>query len=281
MFEHFKSGGNMSDTRCSISLIVNGQRWQQEAVALAELEPIQRPWSLVGLQDYVRIIVGSQLGHTMVQIDFADQRWCRAKGNPADGEAVAAGFAVASTPHITTDDVGAGLALDAAESVALHGADVVVTVGSQIQWQPLRLKLEAASVQLFELLLPPNGKVVVSSDRVIDLRDRARGQYQSSPVSALFKPMPPTPGSSAADGAAPSAPDPGEPTSANAIIGTVKSLANGYGILTRKDGRGDVQFLAGHVAPPGFEFVELGDIMRFDVVRLPSGKWQAQRVVRS
>jgi cold shock CspA family protein len=61
----------------------------------------------------------------------------------------------------------------------------------------------------------------------------------------------------------------------------VKSLANGYGIITRKDGRGDVQFMSGHVMAPGFDFVEVGDTMRFDVVRMPSGKWLAQRVVRS
>ena len=40
-------------------------------------------------------------------------------------------------------------------------------------------------------------------------------------------------------------------------------------------------FLPGHVAPPGFEFIEVGDTLRFDVVRTASGKWQAQRVVRA
>ena len=272
----------MADKRCSISLIVNAERWQQEASALAELEGIAKPWSLGGLQDYVRLIVGSQLGFTFEQTDLVDQRWCRAKANPGDGEAVSAGFSVTTTPHITTDDMGAGLALDAVESAALNGPDVVVTVGSQMQWQPLRLKLESRAIQLFELLLTAAGKVVVSGDRVIDLRDRARREFQLSPASALFKPIPPVPGSRAPevdDSAAAAAAD--ESFAANAISGTVKSLANGYGIITRKDGRGDVQFLSGHVMAPGFEFVEVGDIMRFDVVLMPSGKWLAQRVNRS
>ena len=272
----------MADKRCSISLIVNAERWQQEASALAELEGIAKPWSLGGLQDYVRLIVGSQLGFTFEQTDLVDQRWCRAKANPGDGEAVSAGFSVTTTPHITTDDMGAGLALDAVESAALNGPDVVVTVGSQMQWQPLRLKLESRSLQLFELLLTAAGKVVVSGERVIDLRDRARRESQRSPASALFKPIPMVPGSRApdvVDSAAPTSAD--DSFAANAISGTVKSLANGYGIITRKDGRGDVQFLSGHVMAPGFEFVEVGDTMRFDVVLMPSGKWLAQRVVRS
>ena len=271
----------MSDKRCSISLIVNGSRWQQEAVALAETEPILRPWSLGGLQDYVRLLVGAQLGFTLEQTDLVDQRWCRAKATPSDGEAVAAGFSVTSTPHITLEDMGAGLALDAMESVAVNGPEVVVTVGSQMQWQPLRLKLESGSVQLFELLLPPSGKALVSGDRVLDLRDRARRDYQVSPVSALFKPIPVAAGTQSATATAESSPADDESLAANAISGTVKSLANGYGIITRKDGRGDVQFLAGHVKPPGFDFVEIGDTMRFDVVRMPSGKWLAQRVVRA
>ena len=269
----------MADTRCSISLIVNAQRWHEEAVALTELEGIDKPWSLGGLQDYVRLIVGSQLGFTFDQTDFVDQRWCRAKANPADGEAVTAGFAVTTTPHITTDDMGAGLALDAAESAALYSPNVVVMVGSQMQWQPLRMKLEFSGLQLFEFLLSPAGKVVVSTDRVIDLRFRARKEFQSSPVSALFKPMPVAPEVAAAEAAKGGGAD-DESFAANAIVGTVKSLANGYGIITRKDGRGDVQFLSGHVKAPGFEFIELGDTLRFDVVRMPNGKWLAQRVVR-
>ena len=270
----------MAYKRCSISLVVNAQRWQQEAVALAELEGVAKPWSLVGLQDYVRLIVGSQLGFTFDQTDFVDQRWCRAKANPADGEAVAAGFNVTTTPHITAEDMGAGLALEAAESAALNGPDVVVSVGSQMQWQPLRQKLESRSLQLFELLLSAAGKVVVSGDRVIDLRDRARREFRVSPVSALFKPAPLAPGNRPPDGVeAAEATD--DSLAANAISGTVKSLANGYGIITRKDGRGDVQFLAGHVMAPGFDFVEVGDTLRFDVARMPSGKWLAQRVVRS
>lgn len=270
----------MADKRCSISVIVNAGRWQQEAAALAEFEGIDKPWSLGGLQDYVRLIVGSQLGFTFEQTDLVDQRWCRAKANAGDGEAVSAGFSVTTTPHITTDDMGAGLALDAVESAALNVPDVIVTVGSQMQWQPLRLKLESRSLQLFELLLTTAGKVVVSGDRVIDLRDRARREFQSSPASALFKPIPLAPGSRAPE-IADSVATADDSFAANAISGTVKSLANGYGIITRKDGRGDVQFLAGHVMAPGFDFVEIGDNMRFDVVHMPSGKWLAQRVVRA
>ena len=269
-----------SERRCSISLIVNAQRWQQDAVAFAALSQIRRPWSLSGLQDYARLIVGSQLGFTLEQTDLVDQRWCRDKAHPGDREAVAAGLTVCTAPHINAEDMGAGLALDAAESAAINGPDVIVTVGSQMQWQPLRLKLESRSLQLFELLLPAAGKVVVSGERVIDLRDLARREYQVSPVSALFKPMPVMAGD--APKAAPqsmSAHD--DSFAANAISGTVKSLANGYGMITRKDGRGDVQFLAGHVVAPGFDFVEIGDTLRFDVVRVSSGKWLAQRVVRA
>ena len=40
-------------------------------------------------------------------------------------------------------------------------------------------------------------------------------------------------------------------------------------------------YLAGHVVAPGFDFVEIGDTLRFDVVRVSSGKWLAQRVVRA
>lgn len=271
----------MSDTRCSISLIVNGSRWEQDAAALAELEPLKRAWSLVGLQDYVRLIVGAQLGFTLERTDLVDMRWCRAKAAGSDGEAVAAGLKVISAPHISVDDVGAGLALEAAESACLFVPNVVVTVGSQIQWQPLRLKLEANAVQLFELLLTSAGKVVVSGDRVIDLRDMARRKFGQSPEAALFKPIPADPSNLSANTTVDSADAEEASFAANAISGTVKSLANGYGIITRKDGRGDVQFLAGHVVAPGFAFVEIGDTMRFDVVRLPSGKWVAQHVVRA
>ena len=271
----------MSDKRCSISLIVNGSRWHPEGVELAELEGLRRPWSLGGLQDYVRLIVGSQLGATFEQTDFVDQRWCRAKASPSDGEAVTAGFKVTTTPHISAEDVGAGLALEAVESACLFMPTVVVTVGSQIQWQPLRLKFESNALQLFELLLSASGKVVVSGPRIIDLRDMARRKFKQSPEAALFKPIPMDPSNFSADTTVDSDAVNDASFAANTISGTVKSLANGYGIITRKDGRGDVQFLAGHVVAPGFQFVELGDIVRFDVVCQPSGKWLAQRVVRS
>lgn len=269
----------MSDTRCSISLVVNGGRWLQEGEALVTQNAVPRRWSLGGLQDYVRLTVGARLGHVLEQVDLKEQRWCRTRPNDADGEAVIAGFSVITAPHIGIDDAGAGLALDAVE-VALGGCQVVVTVGSQMQWMPLRQKLEANGIQLVELLLPATGKVVVSTDRVIDLRELARHGYDESPVSALFKPIPVAPGRPKE--VAKESPDSqDESFAANAITGVVKSLANGYGIVTRKDGRGDVQFLAAHVAPPGFDFIEVGDSVRFDVVRATTGKWLAQRVVRA
>lgn len=271
--------GFMAEMRCSISLVINGGRWLQEGEALVAQGDVPRLWSLAGLQDYVRLSIGGRLGHTLEQTAIVEQRWCRAKPGAADGEAVAAAAAVVTAPHVTADDTGAGLALEAVEAAALVKCDVMVTVGSQITWQPLRQKLEAAGVQLVELLLPASGKVVVSTERVIDLRELVKRQHGNSPVSAMFKTV-----------AAPAVNAPAatrntvehdDSFAANAILGTVKALAKGYGTVTRKDGRGEVQFLAGHVSPPGFEFIEVGDTVRFDVVKVSSGKWQAQRVVRS
>ena len=269
----------MSDTRCSIGIVVNGGRWQQEGDALVSQKAVPRTWSLGGLQDYVRLTVGARLGHVLEQIDLREQRWCRTRSNAADGEAVAAGFSIVTSPHVGADDPGAGLSLEAVE-IALTGCQVVVSVGGQMQWMPLRQKLEAAGVQLIELLLPATGKVVVSSERVIDLRELARRGHGESPVSALFKPIPVA--LSQTHEITRESPAPQDDSfAANAITGVVKSLAKGYGIVARKDGRGDVQFLAAHVAPPGFDFIEVGDSVRFDVVRGTNGKWLAQRVVRA
>ena len=85
-------------------------------------------------------------------------------------------------------------------------------------------------------------------------------------------------GSAPADIAPEATPDAG--FAANAARGTVKSLANGYGMAKRKDGLADVQFMANQVTAPGFDFLEVGDELRFDVVQVASGKWFAQRVVR-
>jgi cold shock CspA family protein len=267
----------MTDKRCSISVVVNGQRWLEEGDALAELPGMPRRWSLCGLQDFVRISVGAKLGYTFENTDFVEQRWCRAKANAGDAEAISAGFTVATTPHITTSDPGAGLSLEAVEIAATSDTHVVVTVGSHMQWLPLRQKLEARSSELFELLLPATGKVVVSTDRVIDIRELARQHFADDPAKALFRAPPVVAGDPDAAAEAPTA---DVSLAANAARGTVKSLAKGYGIITRKDGLGDVQFLAAHVQAPGFEFVEVGDDMRFDVVQASSGKWVAQRVVR-
>ena len=271
----------MADKRCSISLVVNGQRWLEEGEALAEQPRVPRAWSLYGLQDFVRILVGSKLGYTLENTDLIEQRWCRAKSNAGDAEAVSAGFTVVVTPHVTSADAGAGLSLEATDVAVTRQTHVMISIGQQMQWMPLRQKLEARSVELFELLLPAAGKVVVSTDRVIDLRELARQHFSDDQAKALFR-APPVP---VADVASPSlgavadaAADLG--LAANAARGTVKSLAKGYGVLIRKDGLGEVQFLAAHVQAPGFEFVEVGDDMRFDVVQVASGKWTAQRVVR-
>ncbi len=269
----------MADKRCTISLVINGQRWFDEGETLAEQPGVPRPWSLCGLQDYVRLLVGAKLGFSFENIDFVEQRWCRAKSSAGDAEAVIEGMTVATTPHISASDPGAGLSLEAVEIAATTDSQVIVTVGSQMHWMPLRQKLEARSTELFELLLPAAGKVVVSTDRVIDIRELARQHHSDAQGNALFR-APPV-AASATD-----ATDAGQSSSevslaANAARGTVKSLAKGYGIITRKDGLGDVEFLAAHVQAPGFSFVEVGDDMRFDVVQSPSGKWVAQRVVRA
>ena len=269
----------MADKRCSISLVVNGQRWLEEGAMLAEQAGVPRPWSLCGLQDFVRIIVGAKLGYTFENTDFVEQRWCRAKANAGDAEAIAAGFAVVTTPHITSSDAGAGLSLEAVDVAMANETQVVVTVGNQMNWMPLRQKLEARQSALFELLLPPAGKVVVSTERVMDVRELARQHFGDDKAKALFRAPPVSvSANSSVEVATPVAPD--ETFAANAAQGTVKSLANGYGIIRRKDGLGDVQFMATQVRPPGFDFIEIGDELRFDVVQVSPGKWLAQRVVR-
>ena len=271
----------MADKRCSISLVVNGQRWLEEGETLATQPGVPRAWSLCGLQDFVRITVGAKLGFTLENTDFVEQRWCRAKPNAGDAEAVVAGFTIASTPHVTASDPGAGLSLEAIEVAATTETQVIVTVGSQMNWMPLRQKLESHSTELFELLLPAAGKVVVSTERVIDIRDLARQHFADDKAKALFRTPPVLAASAGSADVAVIAATSDASLAANAARGTVKSLSNGYGIITRKDGLGDVQFLAAHVQAPGFEFVEIGDDMRFDVVQAPSGKWMAQRVVRA
>lgn len=270
----------MADKRCTISLVVNGHRWLEEGEALAAQRAVPRSWSLGGLQDYARLLVGAKLGYTLENAELVEQRWCRAKSIDADSEAVDAGFTVVNAPHVTADDAGAGLSLEAVEAVAASDSDIVVLVGHSMNWMPLRQKLQSRSVEFFELLLPPAGKVVVSTERVIDLREMARRQHAESPVSALFK-LAPRAAAATVPYSETASQSHDESFAANAVRGVVKSLAKGYGIVTRRDGLGDVQFLATHVSPPGFEFIEVGDELRFDVVQVASGKWLAQRVVRS
>ena len=269
----------MTYNRCSISLVVNGQRWLDEGATLAAQAGVPRAWSLCGLQDFVRITVGAKLGFTLDNIDWAEQRWCRAKSNSGDAEAVLAGFVIASTPHVTGSDPGAGLSLEAVEIAATTDTRVIVTIGSQITWLPLRQKLETRSIELFELLLPAAGKVVVATDRVFDIREFARQHFADDQANALFRAPPARPAAAVSIDAVTGASDPMR--AGNAVRGTVKSLANGYGMIERNDGMADVQFMAMQVTAPGFEFLELGDELRFDVVQGGSGKWLAQRVVRT
>jgi cold shock CspA family protein len=269
----------MAEKRCTMHLIVNGQRWLEEGEALVSQAGLPRGWTLGGLLDHVRIAVGAQLGFTFDRVDFAELRWCRAKPNAGDAEAVGAGFTVVTTPHVNVGDVGAGLSLEAVDALAGASVQVVVTVGGQMTWMPLRQKLEARATELFELLLPPEGKVIVSTARVIDLRNLARQHHEDDGAKALFKPLPVVVGAVGVADEPSDAPLPGS-FAASAARGAVKSLANGYGMAKRKDGLPDVQFMANHVTAPGFEFLEVGDELRFDVVQVASGKWFAQRVVR-
>ena len=267
------------EKNCAISIVVNGGRWLQEGDALSSSGATPRRWTLDGLKDFIALRVGAQLGRTMEQIEFVDLRWCRDRANRADNEAVNAGFTVVNAPHVGVEDAGAGLSLEVVE-IASSGCQAVVVVGGQMTWLPLRQKLDTTGVSLFELLLPATGKVLVSSDRAIDLRETALRHNAQAPTSALFKVV--DSGEPATtSGATDSSEARDASFAANAILGTVKSKSNGYGIVSRKDGLGDLQFLPGHVAPPGFEFVEVGDIVRFDVVQSSAGKWFAQRVVRS
>ena len=271
----------MAYNRCLISLVVNGQRWLDEGVALASQPDVPRAWSLCGLQDFVLITVGAKLGFTLDNMDWVEQRWCRAKPNAGDAEAVRAGFVIASTPHVTGSDPGAGLSLEAVEIAATTDTRVIVTVGSQINWLPMRQKLESRSIELFELLLPAAGKVVVATERVIDIREFARQHVADEQANALFRAPPAHNAAVSADGVAETLQVSVESLAGNAVRGTVKSLANGYGMIKRNDGMADVQFMAMQVTAPGFEFLELGDELRFDVVQGGSGKWLAQRVVRT
>jgi cold shock CspA family protein len=270
------------ETRCAIGILVNANRWQSEGDLLAKAGVLKERWSLVGLQDYVKLVVGSALGRTFDQIELVDLRFCRAMPCDVDAEAVASDFSVVVTPHVTADDDGVGLALEAIESVQSSAPGVIVVVGAPAQSQPLRQKLESAKIELFEFLLLPTGKTQVSGARIFDLREKVRRGINDTPESALSKPpkLPPSdPRIVSADDMAQDANAPSN-KAANSILGTVKQMAKGYGVVSRKDGLGDVQFLAAHVGPPGFQFIEVGDTLRFDVVELPGGKVQAKRVMR-
>ena len=133
----------------AISIVVNGGRWLQEGDAIVSSGAVPRRWTLDGLKDFVSLRMGAHLGRTMEQIEFVELRWCRDRSNGLDNEAVNAGFTVVNAQHVGTDDVGAGLSLEAVEAAA-SGCQAVVVVGGQITWLPLRQKLEASGVSLFE-----------------------------------------------------------------------------------------------------------------------------------
>lgn len=259
-----------------IVLVVNGHRWQQTGEALLERKAIIRPWSLDGLQDFVSLSIGAALGSTYEQTVIAERRWCRATPLALDGEAARAGLAALICPHVDPNDAGAGLALEAAEAAGQAPEAAVVMVGAAMSWLPLRKKLESRAQPYFEYLLPEAGKTIVGTERTLNLIDIATRVVSNANAAALFKPM-----NSGAPAAAPADTfTQDENLAAVAIRGKVCFRGQGYGIVRRNDGRGEITFLPGHVQPPGFEFVELGDELRFDVVRTPGGKWMAQRVVR-
>ncbi len=258
-----------------VCILVNGARWAWLSQSLVRPGQPPKVLSLEGLQTAARLAMGRELGQTLERMEVAAAWFCRAASSPADADAVASGFQVLISPQVGQDDSGAGLSLEAIRAYVEAKPHAVLMVGANMNWQPLRERLESLDCELFEWLIPPEGKVVVNQARVLDLRQT----LLAAPLAAEFAPILRDPPIQRAQPQAPS--NKPEPGPANAILGQVKSLAAGYGIVTRADGGGDVEFMATQVAPPGFEFLEVGDTLRFDVVRTPGGKWQAVRVVRA
>ncbi|MCS6996981.1 MAG: cold shock domain-containing protein [Casimicrobiaceae bacterium] len=261
-----------------VGLVVDGVRWEALNETITQRSDGARRLSLEGLVAAVCLDVGAELGRTMEQLEVAPRLFCRHAPVPSDGEAVDSGFEVISAPQVDESDTGAGLSLEAMRCHALAQPEAIVMVGAAMPWVPLARRLESLRCALFEYLIPPPGKVVISGARRTDLRATLAQQ----PVAAKFAPLMTArlvsaAGPSRASGGAPVA----EPKPADVVYGTVKMLAQGYGIVTRSDGGGDIEFMANQVAPPGFEFLELGDRVRFGVERTPSGKWRAVRVVRA
>ncbi|MFN3628639.1 MAG: cold-shock protein [Casimicrobiaceae bacterium] len=262
-----------------VAVVVNGQTWDDLGRS-ADLGRLGRALSLRGLTVTIGLEVGAQLGRTMEQLALGPLVFCRARATGSDADAVASGFEVLNTPQVDGEDTGAGLSLEAMRVHALAKPDAIVLVGATMPWLPLRKRLESAGCELFEFVIPSPGKVLVDQTRLIDLRAALRDRAEEMRFAPmLIKATPPSGALAGAPAAAPS-PSP-EPKAANAILGRVKMLAAGYGIVTRNDGGGDVEFMATQVAPPGFEFIEIGDTLRFDVVAVANGKWQAVRVVRA
>jgi cold shock CspA family protein len=256
-------------------VVVNGQTWDDLGRS-SDLQRTGRALSLRGLVTTIGLEVGARLGRTIEQLTLGPLVFCRARATGADADAVAAGFEVLNTPQVDSDDAGAGLSLEAMRVHALAAPDAIVLVGAAMPWLPLRKRLESVACELFEFVIPPPGKVLIDQTRLIDLRTALRDRAADARFAPMLVQASPPP-SAPSGGASTSA----EPRAANAILGKVKMLAAGYGIVTRNDGGGDVEFMATQVAPPGFEFIEVGDTLRFDVVAVSNGKWQAVRVVRA
>jgi cold shock CspA family protein len=265
----------MGESVSRIAVVVNGQTWDDLGRS-PEVERSGRALSLRGLATTIGLEVGARLGRTIDQLTLAPLVFCRARATGADADAVASGFEVLNTPQVDGDDAGAGLSLEAMRVHALAIPDAIVLVGAAMPWLPLRKRLESAACELFEFVIPPPGKVLVDQSRLIDLRTALRDRATDARFAPMLIQASPPPGVPAAASGPVS-----EPKAANAILGKVKMLAAGYGIVTRNDGGGDVEFMATQVAPPGFEFIEVGDTLRFDVVAVSNGKWQAVRVVRA
>jgi len=260
-----------------IAVIVSGLRWDELSRSLQAEGIAPGGLSLAGLATTVALEIGARLGRTLDQLEVEPRVFCRAQPVAADADAVASGFAVVSAPQVDENDVGAGISLEAIRVHAQREPEALVVVGGAMTWQPLARRLESLGCELFEFVIPPPGKVVVTHERILDLRSTLREKATDQRFAPMIAARP--------AGRSGAAPAPSAPAAAagpaTAVFGRVKSLAAGYGVVTRGDGGGDVEFMAPQVAPPGFEFLEVGDTLRFDVVRLPSGKWQAVRVVRS
>ena len=121
--------------------------------------------------------------------------------------------------------------------------------------------------------------MVVSTERVIDLR-RA-GQSSARQLTGLRNVQDGGGSAVNAPAATRNTVEHDDSFATNAILGTVKATAKGYGTVTRKGRWGECSFSP--TVSPGALSSWMGWRHRncADVVKVSSGKWQAQRVVRS